>query len=193
MNQRRTEDAQVARSQFDDYVKPVAAQDATPASEIQRAKACWTRHHHGGGVRVPQGQGAGLMASGAVADHRDRVTGWWIFAAVMLGISGVLNVIWGIAAVSDSKFFVNDAKYVISSLHTWGWITWIIGALEVTAAGSLVVGGGFGRWMGILAASISAIASLLSIDAYPFWSISVFALSIIIIYQLAKGRRSSRT
>jgi len=38
MNARRTEDAQVARSQFDDYVKTVAAQDATPASEIQRAK-----------------------------------------------------------------------------------------------------------------------------------------------------------
>jgi hypothetical protein len=126
------------------------------------------------------------MASRTAVDHRDRVTGWWIFAAILLGISGVLNVIWGIAAVSDSKFFVDDARYVISSLHTWGWVTWIIGALEVTAAGSLLAGGGFGRWMGILAATVSAIASLLSIDAYPFWSLSVFALSIIIIYQLAK-------
>ncbi|HWH93375.1 MAG TPA: hypothetical protein VNT03_05895 [Baekduia sp.] len=117
----------------------------------------------------------------------DRVTGWWIFAAALLGISGVLNVIWGIAAISDSRFFVNDAAYVLSGLHTWGWVTWIIGALEVTAAGSLIAGGGFGRWMGIVAASLSAIASLLSIDAYPFWSLSVFALSIIVVYQLAKG------
>jgi hypothetical protein len=117
----------------------------------------------------------------------DRVTGWWLFAGMMLGIAGVLNVIWGIAAISDSKFFINDAKYVISGLHTWGWVTLVLGALELTAAGSLFAGGGFGRWVGAFAAGLSAIASLLSIAAYPFWSLSVFALSIIIIYQLAKA------
>jgi hypothetical protein len=51
----------------------------------------------------------------------------------------------------------------------------------------IFAGGGFGRWMGIFAAALSAIGSLLSIDAYPFWSLSVFALSIIIIYQLASA------
>jgi hypothetical protein len=127
------------------------------------------------------------MASRATMDRMDRVTGWWIFAGVMLAIAGVLNVIWGIAAISDSKFFANNATYIISGLHTWGWVTLIIGALEVTAAASLLAGGGFGRWMGMLAAGLSAIGSLLSIDAYPFWSLSVFALSIIIIYQLARA------
>jgi hypothetical protein len=127
------------------------------------------------------------MATRGTVDPIDRVTGWWIFAGVMLGIAGSLNVIWGIAAISDSKFFTNDATYIISSLHTWGWVTLLLGVLELGAAGSLFVGGGFGRWMGVFAASLSAVASLLSMDAYPFWSLSVFALSIIIIYQLAKA------
>jgi hypothetical protein len=127
------------------------------------------------------------MASRATVDRADRVTGWWIFAAVMLGIAGVLNVIWGIAAISDSTFFANDAAYVISGLNTWGWVMLIIGVLELAAAGSLFAGGGFGRWMGMFAAALSAIGSLLSIDAYPFWSLSVFALSTIIIYQLASA------
>jgi hypothetical protein len=127
------------------------------------------------------------MASRTTADRADRVTGWWIFAGIMLGIAGVLNVIWGIAAIGDSTFFANGAAYIVSSLNTWGWVTLIIGVLELAAAGSLLAGGGFGRWMGIFAAAISAIASLLSIDAYPFWSLSVFALSIIIIYQLASA------
>jgi hypothetical protein len=127
------------------------------------------------------------MASRATFDRADRATGWWIFAGILLSIAGVLNVIWGIAAISDSTFFVNDAAYVISGLNTWGWVTLIIGVLELAAVGSLFAGGGFGRWMGIFAAALSAIGSLLSIDAYPFWSLSVFALSIIIIYQLASA------
>jgi hypothetical protein len=127
------------------------------------------------------------MASRVTLDRTDRVTGWWVFAGIMLAIAGVLNVIWGIAAIGDSKFFVNNAKYVISGLHTWGWVTLVIGALELAAAASLFAGGAFGRWIGVFAAGLSAIASLLSIDAYPFWSLSVFALSIIIIYQLVRG------
>jgi hypothetical protein len=127
------------------------------------------------------------MASRALTDRADRVTGWWVFAATMLGIAGVLNVIWGIAAISDSKFFADGATYILSGLHTWGWVTLVIGALELTAAASLLAGGGFGRFFGIFAAGLSAIGSLLSIDAYPFWSLSVFALSIIIIYQLARA------
>ncbi len=42
------------------------------------------------------------------------------------------------------------------------------------------------RHVGIVVASISAIGSLLSVGgAYPFWSLGVFALCIIIIHGLA--------
>ena len=58
---------------------------------------------------------------------------------------------------------------------------------QLFAAFSLYSGGGFGRWVGVLAASLAAISALLSIPAYPFWSLCIFALSIIIIYELAKG------
>ena len=90
--------------------------------------------------------------------HESRVTGWWVFAGVMLVIAGTLNVIWGIAAIGDAKFFVANQKYIISSLHTWGWVTLILGVLELVAGFSLFSGGGFGRWVGLFAASLSAIA-----------------------------------
>jgi hypothetical protein len=119
---------------------------------------------------------------------QSRVTGWWIFAAILLGISGVLNVIWGIAAIGDSNFFTANAHYVFSNLNTWGWITLIIGVIELFAAFSLFSGGGFGKWIGIIAAALASIDALMSIPAAPFWSICVFALSIVIIYELAKTR-----
>jgi hypothetical protein len=116
----------------------------------------------------------------------DRATGWWLFAAILLAVAGVLNLIWGIGAISDSKFFVAGQKYILSDLNTWGWIVLIIGVVELIAAFSLASGGGFGRWVGLIVASLNAISALMSIPAYPFWALCVFALSIIIIYQLAK-------
>lgn len=127
-------------------------------------------------------------------DNADRVTGWWIFAGILLTIAGVLNIIWGIAAIAESHFFTaTGAHYVFSNLKTWGWITLILGVLELFAGFSLFAGGSYGRWFGMIAAGLVAIGSLLDIRVLPFWSICVFALSVIVIYELAKGPESSGT
>ena len=112
-------------------------------------------------------------------------SGWVTFAAVMLFIVGVLNVIYGIAAIGDSSFFVQDQRYIISNLNTWGWVTLILGLFQFFAAFSLWSGGLYGRVFAIAAASLSAIAALLSIPSYPFWSLAIFAIDIIIIHQVA--------
>jgi hypothetical protein len=116
----------------------------------------------------------------------DRVTGWWVFAGIILGIAGVLNVIYGIAAIDNATFFTDNAKFIFGSLSTWGWVTLIIGVIQLFAAFSLFTGGGFGRWIGIFAAAASAVSALLSIPAYPFWSLCIFALALVVIYELAK-------
>jgi hypothetical protein len=121
------------------------------------------------------------------------ISGWWVFAGVLLLIAGVLNIIYGIAAIGDSKFFTEHGTYIISGLHTWGWILLIIGVLEMVAAFSLFSGGEFGRWFGIFIASLNAIAALLTIPGSPFWSLSVFALAIIVIYKLAEGPKGAST
>src|SRR5947209_5630083 len=64
----------------------------------------------------------------------DRGDGWLMFSIVLLGIAGILNSIGGIAAISDSKFYVADAKYVFGSLHSWGWTVLIIGVAQLLVA-----------------------------------------------------------
>jgi hypothetical protein len=119
--------------------------------------------------------------------------GWILFAGIMLMLVGVLNVIWGIAAISDSSFFVNDQRYILSGLNTWGWVTLILGAVQILAAYSIWNGNQFGRWFGIATAGLSSIGALMSIPAYPFWSLAIFAVDILIIYGLAAygGQRRS--
>lgn len=117
-------------------------------------------------------------------DH-ERGLGRAIFAGVLLAVGGVLNIIWGIAAIGDSSFFVQGTKFILSDLNGWGWIVLVLGILQLAASLSLASAGTFGRWFGIAAASLSAIGALLSIPAYPLWSISLFALDLFIIHGLA--------
>jgi len=107
-----------------------------------------------------------------------------IFAAVFLMIGGILNIIYGIAAIGNAHFFVHNTHYVFGSLNGWGWAILILGIIEVLASLSLFQGATFGRWFGIFAASLVAIGALLDIPAYPLWSIAIFALSLWIIYGL---------
>jgi hypothetical protein len=106
------------------------------------------------------------------------------FVSVLLLITGVLNIIYGIAAVGNAHFF-NGTQYVFSSLHTWGWITIIVGIIQLAAGASLMSGGGFGRVIGIIAASIGALESLLSIGGtHPWWSLAIFAMCVWILHGL---------
>jgi len=113
-----------------------------------------------------------------------RGLGRAIFAAVFLMIGGVLNIIYGIAAIGNAHFFVHNTHYVFGSLRSWGWVTLILGIIEVLASVSLFQGATFGRWFGIFAASLVAIGSLLDIPAYPLWSLAIFALSLWVIQGL---------
>ena len=110
--------------------------------------------------------------------------GWVAFAAIMLLVAASLNIIWGIAAVSSSKFFVAGATYILSDLNTWGWVAIGFGALEAFAALSVWRGGSFGRWFGIVVAIFAVPVTMLTIPAYPLWSLMLVAIEILVIYGL---------
>ena len=115
-----------------------------------------------------------------------RGAGRALFAAILLLVAGTLNIIYGIGAISDANFYTSTGThYVFSSLHTWGWITLILGIIQLTAGFSLFGGGTYGRLIGIAAATLGAIGALLAVGgAYPFWSLGIFALCVIVIHGL---------
>ena len=115
------------------------------------------------------------------------ISGWWVFAGVLLLIGGALNIIYGFAAIRNSSVITATTVYLLRDLRMWGWISLILGICEWIAAFSLWSGGEFGRWFGIVVASLNAVGVLLTISTYPFWSLAIFALCIIIIYKLAEG------
>jgi hypothetical protein len=99
-------------------------------------------------------------------------------------IGGVLNVIWGIAAIDSANFFVANASFVISDLNLWGWISLAIGALMIAAGIGIFGDARWAVWTGVGCASVNAVVQLLAIPAYPFWALAVFALDLLVIYGL---------
>jgi hypothetical protein len=134
------------------------------------------------------------MAADYEGSKRMRGLGRAVFVAILLMIAGTLNVIYGIAAVGDANFYAGNTHYVLSSLHTWGWITILLGVIQLFAGFSLFAGGAFGRVIGIVAASLGAIGALLAVGgAYPFWSLGIFAICVICIHGLVVYGEDDRT
>jgi hypothetical protein len=114
-----------------------------------------------------------------------RGAGSAVFVGILLMIAGILNIAYGIAAVGNSHFYLNDTNYLFSSLHTWGWITIVLGVIQLTASLSLFGGGNYGRVVGIFAATLGAIGALLDIGgAHPWWALGVFAICVICVHGL---------
>ena len=121
---------------------------------------------------------------------QDRGYGWVSFAGVLVLLLGTLNLIEGIAAIGNSRFFVNGQHYIIDNLKTWGWIVLCLGVLQLAVGLGIFVQNQLARWIGVVVLALNAIAQLLMIPAYPFWSLALFTLDVLAIYRLvAYGHR----
>jgi hypothetical protein len=123
-----------------------------------------------------------------------RGEGWVAFAGIMILLAGVLNVIYGIAAIDGSAFFTDEGRYVIfDDLNTWGWLILIVGLVQLFAAFSIWSGGEFGRLIGIASAGFSALVILFTVNAYPFAAFMLFIIDLLVIYGLAAYGGRART
>jgi hypothetical protein len=119
--------------------------------------------------------------------------GWMLFAGTMLALLGTLNFIEGIAAISKSNFFVSDARFVFGDLKTWGWIITIFGVIQGLAGFGILVRNQLARWVGVAIVALDALAQLLMIGAYPFWTVCLFSINILVLYGLiVYGGRAPR-
>jgi hypothetical protein len=118
-------------------------------------------------------------------DDGPEGAGLVMFAVAMMALAGTWAVIEGIAAIANSRIYTDNAVFVFSNLKTWGWIVLLLGVLLLFAAFTVFNGSQFARWFGILAAGLNAMGQLFFIQAYPLWSMAMFAADLIIIYALA--------
>ena len=130
--------------------------------------------------------------SEARGHERGHGYGMVLFAAILLIVIGCFNLIHGIAAIAHSHVFTANAHYVFGNLRAWGWITLIIGVLQLLAAAGVVAGNQLARWFAVAVLGLNAIDQMFFIPAYPFWSLVIIAVDVVALYGLcAYGSRSN--
>jgi len=121
-------------------------------------------------------------------NSNNEVTGWvgWVaFAGVMMMLLGSFQAIAGLVAL-----FKNEVVYIglentwLVDFTTWGWAHLVLGIIIVFAGMAVLAGKTWGRVIGVLLASVSALANFAFIPVYPVWSVLMVIVDALVIYAL---------
>jgi hypothetical protein len=134
----------------------------------------------------------GYRAGGVSTSRRhtaDDATGWvaWVyFAGIMMMMIGSFHVIAGLVALFDDGYYaVRPSGLVINVDYTaWGWAHLLMGLLIFGAGCCALAGQMWARVVGVVFAGISALVNMVFLAAYPWWSIIIITLDVIVIYAL---------
>ena len=113
-------------------------------------------------------------------------TGWVVFAAVFMMVTGAMNAIQGLAAlIRDDAYWVTLGGTVLAfDITTWGWIHLIFGIALIIVGVLLMRGSTFARVLGVILVALNLIAQFSWTTLYPFWAIIAIIIDILIIYAL---------
>ncbi|MFF4014296.1 hypothetical protein [Streptomyces sp. NPDC001843] len=115
--------------------------------------------------------------------------GLMLFAAVILMITGVLDVLRGIMGIVQDQVFLVTQGYVFRfDLTGWGWAHLVLGALAVIVSLGLFQSARWARFAGVAIAGFIIIAHFLSLPYSPVWSTLMIALSGLVMWALCVAR-----
>ncbi len=121
--------------------------------------------------------------------HSSRRTGWvgWVyFAATMMVVLGCFEALVALTAILDPGYYAVSKNGLL--LHVdysaWGWVHLILAAVVAVAGGGLLAGRTWARFVGVVAAMLVAVVNMAFMEAYPVWSLTTIALSVVVIYAI---------
>ncbi len=115
------------------------------------------------------------------SDERGR--NWAGFAAALFLVLGCFNILYAIAAYSNDDYFRAD-ELLFGDLSAWGTVYLVAGVVQLLTAFLIWRGSVMGQLLGVLLAMVNALQVLLSLGAYPVWSMIILAIDGLVIYAL---------
>jgi hypothetical protein len=138
--------------------------------------------------RAPaEGRRAGARAYGerGVSGREAEPRGYYLMAAALLILSGLVTFFSGIVGVIHGAFYHSVTNYPFYySPRSRGITELIIGAVVFMVGACLLLGMHWARNAAIVIAVVSAIFNFMFLFIYPFWTIIVIALDVFIIWAL---------
>jgi len=113
--------------------------------------------------------------------------GWLFFAAIVLGIAGIMRIFDAIWAFSYHGVLPENLENAIfgHSLKTYGWVYLVVAIVLILCAGGVAARSQVSRWIGVFAGAVMAISAIWWMPYYPIWSLAYVVIGILVIYALA--------
>ena len=120
--------------------------------------------------------------------------GWLIFAAIALGVAGIMRIFDAIWAFRVHNVVLPEGT-LGDNIRNYAWLWLIVGILLILCAFAVAQRSQFARWVGIVAGAVAAITSIWWMPYYPIWSLTYIAIGVAVVYALAAygGRDSEVT
>jgi hypothetical protein len=124
---------------------------------------------------------------GAVADITAT------FAAVLLLITALMDILQGLAAINDPDFFVAGADYTFQfDVTTWGWVHVILGVIAVAVAIGIMTRKSWAQVLGMIIAGLAMLTNFAWLPHYPLWAIVIIAINAFVIWALSVQLKNYR-
>ena len=120
-----------------------------------------------------------------IEERSSTWAGWISFAGVMLFVIGAINIFEGVLALmSDESVVATPNRLVLVDLSAWGWTLIVTGLILVAAAIGLSARVAWARFVAIVLVGLHAAAQVVSLGAYPVWSLLMIALDTVVLFAL---------
>ena len=114
---------------------------------------------------------------------RPRGRGWRLFAALILIIAGVMQILNGLWAL-DAQDTAIDAVFWNDNIEAWGWFYLVVGIVVAVTGVFILRRAYWATNVGIAIGCIGAIINIFWIFSYPFASILLITLNLLVVYGL---------
>ena len=129
----------------------------------------------------------------AEGDRASRHRPYYGMAGTLMVLSGLLTFFMGITGLIRATFFNSVANYPFYfSVRSRGVLFIVLGAVAFVVGVGLLLHMYWARHIATVVAVVLAVANFMFLPFYPFWSILLLALNILIIWELTRDRRRER-
>ena len=126
------------------------------------------------------------MATSSDRAAEDRFI-WLGFAGFMIMLSGAATIVQGLWALDHKESAATRtvaAQLSYANLEAWGWIMLIWGVIMFFASFAIFARKHWGRWVGIIATTISILLAFFWVFAFPLAAFGVIFIDVLVIYAL---------
>jgi hypothetical protein len=117
------------------------------------------------------------------AARASESTGWSTFAGVMFFVVALVNTLWGVSALVNDDYFATD-ELLFGDLSLWGALYLGFSVLCFVTALLILRRSELGIVVGTVLAVLHGLTALVTIGAYPLWTVVVLVIDGLIIYGL---------